>query len=169
MGAIHKWAAAHERGDCLLRAARMSRSRTDALTGELFSAIPQAVPAVAGAFDFRKPVAELVAGMLANAKRDRYDVAAKISRLCDHESSKALLDSYTAPSREECNLPLWKVPALEVSCNSHAITEWLVGVHGGRVLWGADVLAANLGEIEGRIQQLQEQRKHLKEFLRRQG
>ena len=58
---------------------------------------------------------------------------------------------------------------MEVACNSRAITEWLVGVHGGRVLWGADVLAANLGEIEGRIQQLQEQRKHLKEFLRRQG
>ncbi|MGE4334484.1 MAG: hypothetical protein AB7E55_00730 [Pigmentiphaga sp.] len=147
----------------------MSRRHSDTLTGELFSAIPAAVPAVPGAMDFRKPVAELVAGLLANAKRDRYDVAARISRLCDHETSKALLDSYTAPSREECNLPLWKVPAVEVACNSRGITEWLVAVHGGRVLWGAQVLQADLGEIESRIQQLQEQRRLVKDVLRRQG
>lgn len=147
----------------------MSRSRSDALTGELFSQIPTAVPAVPGAMDFRKPVAELVAGMLANAKRDRYDVAARISRLCDHETSKALLDSYTAPSREECNLPLWKVPAMEIACNSRAVTEWLVGVHGGRVLWGEQVLQADLGEVESAIQQLQERRRHLKDVMRRHG
>ena len=147
----------------------MSRHRSDALTGELFSQIPTAVPAVPGAMVFRTPVAELVAGLLANAKRDRYDVAAKISRLCDHETSKALLDSYTAPSREECNLPLWKVPAIEVATNSRGITEWLVAVHGGRVLWGAQVLQADLGEIESRIQALMEQRRHVKEYLRRSG
>ena len=145
----------------------MSRNRSDALTGELFSQIPTAVPAVPGAMDFRKPVAELVAGMLANAKRDRYDVAARISRLCDHETSKALLDSYTAPSREECNLPLWKVPAMEISCNSRDVTEWLVAVHGGRVLWGEQVLQADLGQIESRIQHLMEQRRQVKEVLRR--
>lgn len=147
----------------------MSPIRHDPLTGDLFSAIPKAVPAVPGAMDFRKSVAELVAGLLANAKRDRYDVAAKISRLCDHETSKALLDSYTAPSREECNLPLWKVPAVEIACNSRGITEWLVGVHGGRVLWGQQVLQADLGEIESRIQQLQEQRRLVKDVLRRHG
>jgi len=147
----------------------MSRKRSDALTGELFSQIPSAVPAVPGAMDFRKPVAELVAGLLANAKRDRYDVAARISRLCDHETSKALLDSYTAPSREECNLPPWKVPAAAVACHSRGITEWRVGVHGGGVLWGAQVLQADLGEIESRIQQLQEQRRVVKDVLRRQG
>lgn len=147
----------------------MSRLRHDPLTGELFSEIPQAVPAVAGAMDFRKTVAELVAGLLAGAKRDRYDVAAKVSRLCDHETSKALLDSYTAPSREECNLPLWKVPSMEVACNSRGITEWLVGVHGGRVLWGPRVLEADLGEIESRIQHLQEQRRLVKDVLRRHG
>ena len=145
----------------------MSRKRSDALTGELFSQIPSAVPAVPGAMDFRKPVAELVAGLLANAKRDRYDVAARISRLCDHETSKALLDGYTAPSREECNLPLWKVPAVEVACNSRGITEWLVGVHGGRVLWGEEVLQAELGNVESQIQALQQQRRALREHVRR--
>lgn len=147
----------------------MARKPADALTGELFSQIPNAIPAVPGAMDFRKSVAELVAGMLANAKRDRYDVAARISRLCDHETSKALLDSYTAPSREECNLPLWKVPAIEISTNSRDITEWLVAVHGGRVLWGQQVLQADLGEVESAIQHLQERRRVLKDVMRRHG
>lgn len=147
----------------------MTRKRSDHCTGELFSAIPSPMPALPGAMDFRKPVAEMVAGVLANAKRDRYDVAARVSRLCDHESSKALLDSYTAPSREECNLPLWKVPALEIACNSRAITEWLVGIHGGRVLWGEEVLQAGLGEVESQIQQLMEQRRSIRAALRRVG
>lgn len=143
------------------------RKKRDALTGELFCAIPAPMPAVPGGMDFRKPVAELVAGLLANAKRDRYDVAARISRLCDHETSKALLDSYTAPSREECNLPLWKVPAVEIACNSRDITEWLVGIHGGRVLWGEQVLQAELGNVESQIQSLQQQRRGLREMVRR--
>ena len=145
----------------------MSRNRSDALTGELFSQIPAAVPAIPGAMDFRKPVAELVAGMLANAKRDRYDVASRISRLCDHETSKALLDSYTAPSREECNLPLWKVPAVEISCNSYAVTEWLVGVHGGRILWGEEVMDAELGRVQRQLDELKRQEKFLRDAQRR--
>lgn len=145
----------------------MSRSRSDALTGELFSQIPSPMPQVPGGMDFRKPVAEMVAGMLANAKRDRYDVAARISRLCDHETSKALLDSYTAPSREECNLPLWKVPAMEIACNSHAVTEWLVGVHGGRILWGADVMDAELGKVQRQLDELKRLEKSLRDAQRR--
>lgn len=143
------------------------RNKRDAFTGELFAAIPSPMPAIPGAMDFRKPVAELVAGLLANAKRDRYDVASRISRLCDHETSKAMLDGYTAPSREEFNLPLWKVPATEIACNSRGITEWLVGIHGGRVLWGEQVLQAELGNVESQIQALQQQRRALREHVRR--
>ena len=121
------------------------RNKRDAFTGELFSSIPSPMPPLPGAMDFRKPVAELVAGLLANAKRDRYDVAARISRLCDHETSKAILDSYTAPAREECNLPFWKAPLIELATGNRSLAEWHATVLGGRVLWGADVFDAEIG------------------------
>lgn len=147
----------------------MSRP-SDHLTGELFASIPEPAPTTPGTMDYRKPVAELISEMLAQAKHsgiDRYEVAARMSRLADpHETSKAILDSYTAASREECNLPLWKAPLIEVACESRALAEWHAGVLGGRILWGEAILDADLGSVERQITQLTEQRKRLREFQR---
>jgi hypothetical protein len=118
--------------------------------------------------DFRKDVAELVSEMMAKAKLagiDRYEVAARMSRLADpHETSKAILDSYTAPSREECNLPLWKAPLIEIATDQRGLAEWHAGILGGRILWGDAILDADLGSVERQIAELQEQRKHLRGF-----
>lgn len=145
----------------------MSR-RSDGLTGELFGSIPEPAPTIPGSMDYRKPVAELISDMLAKAKAkgiDRYEVAARMSRLADpNETSKALLDSYTAISREECNAPLWKAPLLEIACDSRDLAEWHVGVLGGRILWGDAILDADLGSVERQIADLHEQRKRLREF-----
>jgi hypothetical protein len=147
----------------------MSR-RSDHLTGELFGAIPEPAPTTPGSMDYRKPVAELISDMLAQAKRnevDRYEVAARMSRLADpHETSKAILDSYTAASREECNLPLWKAPLIEIACDSRALAEWHANVLGGRILWGDAILDADIGSVERKIAELTEQRKLLREFQR---
>lgn len=147
----------------------MSR-RSDHLTGELFADIPEPAPTTPGSMDFRGPVAEIVSGMLAKAKAkgiDRWDVAARMSRLAEpHETSKALLDSYTAISREECNAPLWKAPLLEIACDERDLAEWHVGVLGGRILWGDAILDADLGNVERRIAELKEQGRKLREFQR---
>jgi hypothetical protein len=149
----------------------MSR-RSDHLTGELFASIPQPAPTLPGSMDFRMPVSELVSEMLANAKRegiDRYEVAARVSRLADpHETSKAILDAYTSPSREESNLPLWKAPLLEIACDSRALAEWHANVLGGRILWGEEILDADLGSIERQIRELSETRKKLQQVQQQQ-
>lgn len=147
----------------------MSR-RSDGLTGELFAGIPAAMPKTPASMDFRKPVAQLVAKMLKATHADRWEVAACMSRLAGHETSAAILDSYTAVSREECNIPLWKAPLIEIVTDQRDLAEWHAGVLGGRVVWGDEILDANLGGIDRRIAELQEQRKAIKQFqLQRRG
>lgn len=146
----------------------MSRSRDD-LTGELFANIPQPAPLEPGSMDFRKTVTQLVSGILKASADSRYVIAARMSELADHETSKAILDSYTAESREECNLPLWKAPLIEAATNTRALAEWHAGVLGGRILWGAEVTDADVGRTERQIAELQGQLAALKRFQRERG
>lgn len=141
--------------------------RSDGLTGELFSSIPQPLPQTPASMDFRKPVAQLVSDMLKAASADRWEIAARMSRLADVETSKALLDSYTAHSREECNLPFWKAPLIEIACDRRDLAEWHAAVLGGRVLWGPDVLDAEIGRLERQVTELQDELKAMRGARRR--
>lgn len=141
----------------------MSR-RSDGLTGELFSSIPAPAPATPASMDYRKPVAQLVSQLLKDTPDTRYAIAARMSELADHETSKAILDSYTAESREECNLPLWKAPLIEAACGNRYLAEWHASVLGGRVLWGSDVLDADIGQRERLIHDLQQEVKELRRY-----
>lgn len=144
----------------------MSRARSDSHTGELFSVIPTAAPLAQGSMDFRRPVAGLVSQMLKAAPDSRYVVAARMSELADHETSKAILDSYTAESREECNLPLWKAPLIEAATGSRVLAEWHAATLGGRVLWGAEIIDADIGRRERLIGDLQAEVKALRKHRR---
>lgn len=141
----------------------MSR-RSDGLTGELFASIPKPVPRVPETMDFRRPVAQLVAKLLKETPLDRYEVAAHMSRLAGHETSAAILDSYTAVSREECNIPLWKAPLIEIATERRDLAEWHANVLGGRVLWGEEVIDADIGGLDRQIAELQEKRRSLKQY-----
>lgn len=123
----------------------MSRNRSDALTGDLFSSIPKPLAEVPASMDFRTPVSQLVSRMIQDSDMSRWAIAARMSELSDVETSKAILDSYTAPAREECNLPFWKAPLIELATGNRSLAEWHATVLGGRVLWGADVIDAEIG------------------------
>lgn len=138
----------------------------DTRTADLF-AVPHAAAPVPASMDFRATVAHLLAQMLAESGVDRYEIAARASRLAGKEVSKYMLDAYTAESREEFNLPLWLLPALETACASNVLTAWLAGTRGGRLYVGVDALAAELGRIEQQRDALHTQAAEIKDTLRR--
>ncbi|RPE81813.1 hypothetical protein [Vulcaniibacterium tengchongense] len=149
----------------------MARSR-DVATGDLFAAIPRPVPALPGSMDFRTRVAVLVGAMLDDARAadpelDRYEVAARVSRLVGKEVSKHMLDAYTAESREAYNTPAWLMPALEHACRSHRYSEWLAEVRGGRLVLGAAALDAEIGAAQEQIEALREHVNNLRMLRRR--
>lgn len=146
-----------------------SKARHDALTGDLF-AIPRPVAPIDGAMNYRKTVSSLVGDMLNDARvagLDRYEVAAKASRLAGRDVSKAMLDGYTAESRDEFNVPLWLSPVLEAVCDSTRLTEWLAEVRGGLFLVGAATLDAEIGRRSREMDIAAEELKQLRELRRK--
>lgn len=123
------------------------RRPIDTRTGDLF-AVPAPAPELPGTHDFRVQVAHLVSEITQRAEGDRYAVAARMSRLTGKDVSKNMLDAYASEGREDHNLPLYLVPALEVACGSYLLTNWLADVRGGQLLIGREALMAELGRLE---------------------
>lgn len=123
------------------------RHGKDDRTFDLFE-IPQPVLAVPGQGNYSVQVSELVSEMLKAADVDRYEVAARMSRLSGDDVSKAMLDAWSSPARTDHNIPFYRVALLEEVCASHLLTNWLVAQRGGRVAYGRDALLAELGRLE---------------------
>lgn len=110
--------------------------------------VPEAAPPDPGSQSHRQAVSHLVSDVLKGTHKDRYTIAADMSRLSGREVSKYMLDAYCSEAREEFNLPFYLVPALEVACDSHALTAWLARVRGGRLHVGREALDAEIGRLE---------------------
>jgi len=151
----------------------MSRpKRSDTLTGDLFFQIPRPAPAVAGGMDFRTAVSVILGDMLTRAKAadpemDRAMIAAKVSRLTGKDVTKAMFDGYTAESRDAFNTPLYLVPAIETVCVSTALTDWLAGVRGGRLMLGPEAIDAEIGRIQTDLESSRERLRELRDLRRR--
>jgi hypothetical protein len=144
-------------------------TRRDRVTVDLFE-VPRPAAPIAASMDYRLVIAKMVHEMLdkaARAGKDRYAVAAEMSRLADKEISKYMLDAYSAPSRDEYNIPAWLMPLLEAACVSHLYSSWLAEIRGGCLMIGRDALAAELGRISSEKNELAERERAVKEQLRR--
>ncbi len=116
-----------------------------------FFEVPAPAPVVEGTHDYRMEVSQLVSRMLADAalaEKDRYAVASEMSRLTGQDISKAMLDGYAAESRDTFNIPMSKALVLEVACQSHALTAWMVAKRGGKLLLGAEAINAEIGRLQ---------------------
>lgn len=144
-------------------------SRRDAITADLFASIPRPPAPTPASMDYRQQVSAQVGDMLAAARAaglDRYEVAARASRLAGRDISKAMLDGYTAESREEFNVPLWVAPVLETVCSARLLADWHATALGGRILFGAATLDAEIGRIEREREVAGDRLKQLKELRR---
>ncbi len=141
------------------------RHGKDDKTLDLFE-IPQPVLAVPGQGNSSVQVSELVGEMLKASDLDRYEVAARMSRLSGDDVSKAMLDAWASPARLDHNLPFYRAALLEEVCASHLLTNWLVSQRGGRVAYGRDALLAELGRLE---RQRDESARQARELKRRMG
>jgi len=122
-------------------------ARRDHVTADLFE-VPQPQAPLPASADYRAQVSHLVSEILKHADGDRIEIAARMSRLTGADISKYMLDAYASEARDTFNAPFWLIPALEVACGTHGLTNWLVGVRGGRLLIGREALTAELGRLE---------------------
>lgn len=123
------------------------RLRRDPLTRDLFE-VPAPPAPLPASMDYRGEVAHLVGQALKDTDADRYEIAARMSRLQGHDVSKFMLDAWSSEARDTHNMPFYAAPILETACDSLLLTSWLADRRGARVLVGADSLHAELGRLE---------------------
>lgn len=141
------------------------RKIVDTLTGDLFANVPQAHPMTPGAWRFRCEISHVMGEAIKACSKDRYQIAADMSRLLGREISINTLDKYTSEASEE------HIPNLETAIAFDAATEQMALVNlfasklGCRVLPGKESLLAELGRLEQMKGEIAKQEKAIKRVL----
>lgn len=141
------------------------RRIADTLTGDLFSCIPQAHPMTPGAWRFRGEIAHIMGEAIKSCSKDRYQIAADMSRLLGREISVNTLDKYTSEASED------HIPNLETAIAFDAATEQVALVSlfasklGCRVLPGKEYLQTELGRLVQMRDNIGKQEKAIKQIL----
>lgn len=144
----------------------MTRRRfADTLTGDLFATIPQAFPMTAGTWNFRREIAAVMGDAIKACPKDRYQIAADMSRLLGREVSVNTLDKYTSEASEEHIPNLETAIAFDAATEQTALASMFASKLGCRVLPGKDSLLAELGRIEQMKGDLAKQEKAIKRIL----
>lgn len=120
----------------------------------------------AGSMDVDRFFREAISEALKNCPLSRYQVAARMSELTGQEITKAMLDSWTAESKEGHRFPAIFLPAFceAVGCSEPLkILGRLVGVF---VLPGPEALRAEIRRLEEEIGKKQQEKKKRLIFLK---
>ncbi|NVF14978.1 hypothetical protein [Vreelandella maris] len=136
----------------------------DTQTLDIFEVPAPVVPAP-GSGNYAAQVSELVGIVLKDCPVDRYEVAAQMSRFSGDDVSKHMLDAWSSPARCDHNIPFYRIPLLEEVCQSHAFTDWIVHLRGGRVAYGREALAAEYGKRQQMMEKLKSDMKELKRLM----
>ena len=72
-----------------------------------------------------------------------------------------MLDAWASERRINHNIPLYQVPLLEAVCDTDLLSNWLASSRNGRIVFGRELLNAELGrlvmiqeELKGKINQV---------------
>lgn len=140
----------------------------DNLTGDLFevvAAIPQPHPMNSGAWRFRIEIAHVMGAAIAACGKDRYQIAADMSRLLGREVSTNTLDKYTSEAAEEHIPNLETAIAFDAATGQLALVDLFAKKLGCRVLPGKESLVAELGRLEVMKSDIAKQEKAIKRAL----
>jgi len=126
----------------------------------------EAIPKASGSMDIDRQFREAISEALKNCPLSRWQVAARMSELTGQEITKAMLDSWTAESKENHRFPAIFLPAFceAVGCSEPMkILGRPVGVF---VLPGPEALRAEIRRLEEEIGKKQQEKKKRLIFLK---
>lgn len=142
----------------------MKKTATDSrqLTLDDLFEIPCPVNPQPASLDHAIELRHLLSDALKKTMKTRFEVAARMSELTGHEISKAMLDAWSAESRESWRFPLEYATAFEIACETYGLTEFMARKRGCRVYAGDEVRQAEIGRIESQMDELASKLKTLK-------
>lgn len=118
-----------------------------------------------GSLDIQAELTEVIAQAIKACPKDRYAIATEMSRLAGVDVSKAMIDAWTAPSKEGHRFPLCLLPAFEVACSTIALQECIARKRGSTILVGKQVIHAQLGRLEHMKEEIKREELKLKRQL----
>lgn len=137
----------------------------DTLTGDLFEQIPQKHPETPGGWRFRSEIAHAMSAAVKASHKDRYQIAADMSRLLGREVTVNTLDKYTSVSAEEYLPNLETAIAFDAATEQLALVQLFAAKLGCKVLPGKDSLYAELGKLEQAKSEIARQERAIKKIL----
>lgn len=132
---------------------------------ELFEA-PKPPGDQPGALNIKEKVLETVTSMINDCPLSRIQVAERMEELTGQRITEAMLNAWTAESKNGHRFPLEYLPALELATGSKALTNLMVELAGREVYYGQEALKARLGKLEIEKAELAENIKTLKQKAR---
>lgn len=122
----------------------------DLLTPDLFDtpSIPQPAPLVPGGMNYAREIAHVMSQAIKVCDKDRYQIAADMSRLLGHEVTVDTLNTYTAESKEDRIPSLDRALAFDAVTGGFALLQFYAAKLGCQVLVGEEVLVAELGRVQ---------------------
>lgn len=138
-------------------------TKRDPHTIDMFAELPPPPVTAAGGLSCRVEIAHAMSDALIG--HDRYDVAAKMSKLLGRDISKHMLDAYTAESREDHIPPLDTAIAFDLATESRVMAELFARKIGARLAVGKEALDAKLGQLERMRDETAKQIKAIKKAM----
>lgn len=143
----------------------MSRRFVDQLTGDLFASIPKALAHTPGSWNFRREIAIVMGDAIKACHKDRWQIAADMSRLLGREVSANTLDKYTSEASGDHIPNLETAIAFDAATEQTALACLFASKLGCRVLPGKATLEAELGRLEIMKGDIAKQEKAIKRIL----
>jgi len=143
----------------------MTRAR-DLLTGDLFADIPRAAPTTPGAINYSREIAAVMSEALKDCPYDRYEIAARMSRMLGREVPLSMLNAYCAESHEQHNISFERAIAFDAATDGFALLNFYAAKRGCRVMVGQDALLAELGRIKQTRDELAAQERAIRQYLK---
>lgn len=109
-----------------------------------------------------RQIASAVSRILKDDDRDRYDVAAAMSRILDADVSKSMLDKYASESSEEHNISAGRFLVMIAATGRYDLLEALLRKIGCALVVGDEVLTIELGHVTRQIERLRDRERQLK-------
>lgn len=141
------------------------RAKGDHRTADLFDTPPAATGpgALAGA---KTQIAHAISAVIRDGGVDRFEIAARMSRLLGEDVSKTMLDAYSAESRDDQNIPAYRLLAFILATESFPVLDQLLAPLGCRLLIGKQTQLAALTKAEMQRAALDRQIKHMRNRLK---
>jgi hypothetical protein len=143
------------------------RRGPDTFTRDLFAAVPKPASLESGVMSIKVKIAHAMSKAMKDCPFDRYEIAARMSRILGRDVSKHMLDAYAAASRDTHIPNLEFCIAFDAATEQNELLNLYASLRGCAVLVGEETLRAELGRLEMQEQDTKARKRWLKEYLSR--